>query len=269
MTKSELLLLKKCYELMLRMEQRSEIDGFNPNDLNQLADLLENFVKSEDAGLRSLALIHPHLHSEMSSRHFSNYLIPLERLLGRTATDSGFLVHNLDRSAEEIPMVKRAPLFFILENLRSAFNVGSIFRLADGLGAQEVILCGYTPTPENETLQKTALGSHHYQPWNHQAHLDLALDHARNQNRESNRPLQVVALETAEGSRSLYDFQFQGPTVFLVGNERYGLEASTLKKCDHVLHIPMFGIKNSLNVVSALSMAASEWRRQYEQGRHS
>ena len=77
--------------------------------------------------------------------------------------------------------------------------------------------------------------------------------------------VQIYALETAQEAKSLHSFNFENKaTAFVVGNERFGLEASTLALCDGVIAIPTFGIKNSLNVANALSIAAYEWRRQWK-----
>lgn len=240
---------------MREMEKSAKDGGFSEKDLHQLAGLLRTFSFSDQVELEKLALIPEHLHPQMSMRHFLNFLVPVERLLNRNLSDDSFLVTTQDRKTA-IP--DKVPLYFVLENIRSAFNVGSIFRLADCLAVQKVYLCGYTPTPEQEALKKTSLGTTESTEWVSKSLLSEALDELKAQG------VHLVALETAENSTSLFDYKPKGPTALIVGNERFGLEASSLSKCDLVLSLPTYGTKNSLNVSNALSAASYEWRRQWK-----
>ncbi len=255
LSKEDLSILKSCYELMRDMEKTSQDGAFSEKDLFRLSGLLKSFSLSENPELEKLSLIPEHLHPKMSLRHFLNFLVPLERLVGRNLADDAFLVSKQDQTEKS---AAKAPLYFVLENIRSAFNVGSIFRLADCLGVQKIYLCGYTATPAQEALQKTSLGTLGNTEWVHFEHLSEALQDLRQKN------IPVMALETAQNSTSLFEIQFQGPTALLVGNERFGIEPATLAQCEKVIAIPMFGAKNSLNVSNALSMAAYEWRRQWK-----
>jgi len=240
---------------MREMEQTGQDGEFQEKDLFQLAGLLQSFAISEKPELEKLSLIPEHLHPKMSLRHFLNFLVPIERLVGRNVSDDSFLVTSMDKPKTQTTKV---PLYFVLENIRSAFNVGSIFRLADCLAAEKIYLCGYTATPENEALEKTSLGTLQNTEWLHFDHLTDALQELKKQN------AQIFALETAENSKSLFNMDFQKPTAFVVGNERFGLEPAALGLCDGVISIPTFGLKNSLNVSNALSIAAYEWRRQWK-----
>ncbi len=255
MSPEELSILKSCYQLMREMEQTSKDGEFQEQDLFRLQGLLQSFATSDQPELEKLSLIPAHLHPQMSMRHFLNFLIPVERLVGRNISDDSCLVTSVDKTA---PVTKRVPLYFVLENIRSAFNVGSIFRLADCLAIQEIILCGYTPTPGNESLEKTSLGTSQNTPWGHRDHLKDALTELKN------KGVQIFALETAEKSKSLFAMQFDRPTALVVGNERFGIEPENLKLCDGVISIPTYGAKNSLNVSNALSIASYEWRRQWK-----
>jgi tRNA(Leu) C34 or U34 (ribose-2'-O)-methylase TrmL len=251
----ELSILKSCYQLMREMEQTSKDGQFQEKDLFQLAGLLRSLAFSSSPEIEKLSLIPEHLHPQMSLRHFLNFLVPIERLVGRNLSDDSFLVTSLDKPKA---VSQKVPLYFVLENIRSAFNVGSIFRLADCLAAEKIYLCGYTATPENEALEKTSLGTLQNTPWQHSHHLTDALQELKNQK------VRILALETAEKSESLFSLNLQSPTALVVGNERFGLEPSALQMCDGVISIPTFGVKNSLNVSNALSIAAYEWRRQWK-----
>jgi 23S rRNA (guanosine2251-2'-O)-methyltransferase len=238
--------LKLAYELMLKMEKAHPDHGFQEKDLRELTSLLGQF------GNHKVALIPHHLSLDMSLRHFLNFIVPIERLLSKSLSDEQFLVTKEDRQVSS----QKFPLSFILENIRSAFNVGSIFRLADCLNVEHIYLVGYTPTPESDAVKKTSMGTTGNTPWSTFDKLEDVAAHLEN------KQVQIFALETAVNSTSLHEAKLPLSMAYLVGNERFGLEESALKKCQDIISIPTFGSKNSLNVASALSIAAFEWKRQ-------
>lgn len=262
LTPEELAVLKKCYDQARSIEasyrQQSQ---FHEKDLFTLAALLKSFEQSLNPNLQKLAEIPEHFYPEMSLRHFTNFIIPIERTLGRELRDDQIIVLDSDRKSTH---AEKAPMIFVLENIRSAFNVGSIFRLADCLNIEKIILCGYTPTPQQEALQKTALGAANIVPYETHDNLLTAITSLKNLKKtsEKHHHLQLIALETVAGAKSLYEYDLHKPTAFIVGNERYGLESEVLKHCDGIANIPTFGVKNSLNVAMALSIASYEWQRQ-------
>lgn len=147
------------------------------------------------------------------------------------------------------------PLAVLLDNVRSAFNVGAIFRTADGCGCQHVYLCGITPDPANHhRMEKTALRAQHHIPWSqHPNSLQLA-------ERLKADGWQLAALETGPKSLPIYKFNGEppdaSPIVLVVGSERAGLDPDLLSLCDLVLSLPMMGEKGSLNVAVAFGIAA-------------
>jgi len=145
----------------------------------------------------------------------------------------------------------------LLDNIRSSLNVGSIFRSADGVGIKKLYLCGITPSPENDAVQKTSLG----------AELSVAWERANNgvvkalQLRNSGHNL--WGLETAAGSESLYELGAKVPSepvVLVIGNEVCGVDPQILEQCERIVHIPMSGKKLSYNVAIAFGIAASYLR---------
>lgn len=250
----DLSILKTCYELMRKIEETAKDGDFQKEELQKLSQLLGSLARSDQPEVKKLAQIPAHLNSQMSLRHFLNFLVPLERLLGRQLSDDSFLITSTDRPQATNPKV---PLYFVLENIRSAFNVGSIFRLADCLAVQKIYLCGYTPTPDQDNLKKTSLGTTGNTDWVNKIFLTEALEELKHLR------ISLIGLETAKSATSLFEYKPKGPTAFIVGNERFGLEAAALAKCDEILTIPTFGMKNSLNVSNALSIASYEWRRQW------
>ncbi len=228
--------------------------GFPEGPLMNLKVLLTDLVFATDPQISRLAEVADHLHPQMDPRHFLNFLVPVERLLGKNISDGDILITTIDRKLQAREV---RPLVFVLDNLRSGFNVGSIFRLADAVGAEHLFLCGYTPTPENESVKKTALGSEVVVPWSTCRDLPTALTTLKNRN------YHVIALETAENSVDFYSGELKSPTAFVVGNERFGLDYPSLPLCDEVRTLPQVGMKNSVNVAVALGAAAFEWQRQW------
>jgi tRNA G18 (ribose-2'-O)-methylase SpoU len=143
----------------------------------------------------------------------------------------------------------------LLDNIRSVYNVGAIFRTADGVGLQHLFLCGLTPTPvENPSLSKTALGAELTLPWSQ--HLNAVA--LTEQLREDGYSL--VGLECTSKATPIYRFKGEPPDakpmVLIVGNERAGVDPGILDLCDVVLALPMMGEKESLNVAVAFGVAA-------------
>lgn len=149
--------------------------------------------------------------------------------------------------------VARRRLAVLLDNVRSLYNVGSIFRSADAAGLAHVYLCGYTATPDHPKLAKTALGAQHALAWSHHRH---APDLVRVLQAGG---AQVWALEGGARAQSLFAARLPDdgtPVVLAVGNERAGVDPALLALCDRVVHIPLYGIKESLNVATAFGIAA-------------
>ncbi|HOI06925.1 MAG TPA: RNA methyltransferase [Deltaproteobacteria bacterium] len=141
----------------------------------------------------------------------------------------------------------------LLDNIRSTYNVGSMFRTSDGAGISHIHLCGMTPTPRNPRLAKTALSAQESVPWSYSRNgLATASDL-----RESGRRL--WALEGGSLSRPLGEAlaDLDGPPIVLVvGNEVSGVDPRILSLCHKVVHIPMQGVKTSLNASVAFGIAA-------------
>jgi len=141
-----------------------------------------------------------------------------------------------------------------LDNIRSAQNVGAIFRTADGAGLTELLLGGITPTPsEHPTIRKTSLGAEKSVLWNYHPNLPQKLLELKANN------CLILALEYAPGARSLQEFRqnhtFPSQVVLVVGNEPAGVDPAILRIADQVLYIPMYGEKTSLNVSVAFGIA--------------
>ncbi len=139
-----------------------------------------------------------------------------------------------------------------MDNIRSAWNVGSILRSADGFGFGHAYLCGITPTPEVNAVRKTALGAEEFVTWSY--HHD-AVQLVKGLKKED---WTILALEENERAVALSKGKKikSERTVLIVGNEVTGVDPELLDLADHILYIPMRGQKRSFNVANAFSIAA-------------
>ena len=167
--------------------------------------------------------------------------------------------HGGDRcSLETAHGLPRMPVTAILDNLRSAHNVGSAFRTSDGVGLGELLLCGYTPTPPHRHLSKTSLGAEEIVPWRHFDSVEDAISHARAND------CQIIGMEVREGTVPLDEISLNFPVALVFGNEAEGLSPETCEQCDVIAHLPMHGHKSSLNVSVAFGIAVYELRRKWQ-----
>lgn len=148
---------------------------------------------------------------------------------------------------------KSHPLAAILDNLRSAYNVGSIFRTADACGVSPLYLGGITPLPTHPGVKKTALGAEETLPWSYTPNsvkLAQTLKH---------EGYFLLGVETAGNARSLFDLEkisLSQPVTIVVGNEIAGIDPGLQHLCDTLVWIPMRGYKRSLNVAVAFGIVA-------------
>jgi 23S rRNA (guanosine2251-2'-O)-methyltransferase len=164
-------------------------------------------------------------------------------------------MHELIRlNPDEIQRSDRFPLVLILDSIRSLSNVGSIFRTADSLGLQSVVLCGLTGQPPHREIQKTALGATESVPWSYYQSIGDAIVRLKSEG------YQIIALEQAIPNIQLQKFnpEKDQSLALILGNEVSGVSDEALEFCDSVLEIPQFGAKHSLNV--AVSAGIASWQ---------
>jgi 23S rRNA (guanosine2251-2'-O)-methyltransferase len=140
----------------------------------------------------------------------------------------------------------------LLDNIRSAWNVGSILRSADGFGFDHAYLCGITPTPENEAVAKTSLGAEDSVTWSYHK------DAVKLVNGLKKEGWKILGLEEDERAKELIQNAEGGMqnTLLIVGNEVTGVDPGLLDLCDEIFYIPMRGEKKSFNVGIAFGIAA-------------
>lgn len=162
-------------------------------------------------------------------------------------------MEDLNRlSVEEYQAVRKHNFVFILDDIRSLNNVGSIFRTADAFRATKIYLCGLTGTPPHRDITKTALGADELVAWAYFSDVLALVQQLKS------KGYVIAALEQAEGSKKLHDFlpipnqQY----AFVLGNEVFGVNEEVVNQCDVCLEIPQFGTKHSLNVAVSAGIVA-------------
>jgi 23S rRNA (guanosine2251-2'-O)-methyltransferase len=162
--------------------------------------------------------------------------------------------HRIEREPASPTLEPNTRLEVLLDNVRSAWNVGSIFRTADGLGISKLYLCGITPTPENKSVTKTSLGAEKTVAWE-DAH--NALEKVKEL---KDKGCELIALEQDKRAIPLNEIQERfsdsQSIVLILGNEVTGVDPGLLDLCDRIIHIPMYGQKSSFNVEVAFAITA-------------
>ncbi|MDD5341940.1 MAG: TrmH family RNA methyltransferase [Patescibacteria group bacterium] len=141
--------------------------------------------------------------------------------------------------------MNKKEIVLVLHNVRSRFNVGAIFRTADGAGVAKIFLCGITPRPPHDKIAKVSLGAEKYIPWEYYLQTVRLLKNLKKLG------YQVVALEQSRKSLHYNKCGSVKPVALVVGNEISGLPATILNLANQVIEIPMHGQKESLNVAVA------------------
>jgi tRNA G18 (ribose-2'-O)-methylase SpoU len=169
-------------------------------------------------------------------------------------------VRQRDSTNARTPDRRTSPLRVVLDNLRSAFNVGSIFRTCEGAGIERIHLCGITPYPPHAKLDKTARGATSLVAWSH--HVD-AMEAVRVLKADGYR---LAALELTDRSVDYRTIPYTPPLALILGHEVAGVTRPVLEAADWIIEIPMRGRKNSLNVATAVGVVLFEVLRQWEAG---
>lgn len=151
----------------------------------------------------------------------------------------------------------RLPAAVLLDNVRSMYNVGAFFRVADGVGLEKVCLCGITAHPPKKAITKTALGAEESVAWEHD------WDAVKMAEKVRRCGYGIAAIETSERSVDLFEWQPRFPVCVAFGNEVEGLRPELLELADTHVRIPMLGKKTSLNVATAAGIVLYELLRKY------
>lgn len=161
--------------------------------------------------------------------------------------------------ASELAALPRHPVAVVLDDIRSAYNVGAILRTADAVRAALVVCCGYTPAPDHPSVRKTALGAEESVPWLRIQNPAEAVSRLRGEG------YTIAALEQTRQSKELAQVDASlFPLALIVGNEVTGVRQQLLDAADLAIELPQFGVKASLNVAVAFGVAAYGLLERYQ-----
>lgn len=174
-------------------------------------------------------------------------------------TEDDRLPFRATAGAEMYDSIKQLPVSVLLENIRSAFNVGSFFRTADAVCAEKIILTGITGAPPHPGVLKTSLGSENTVQW------EYSPDSLKAARAERDRGCQLAVIETGIHAVDLFDWMPGFPVCLIFGNEKDGVSPEVAAMCDTHVRIPMLGLKHSLNVATAGGVVLYELLRKRRQ----
>lgn len=160
------------------------------------------------------------------------------------------------KSVEEFRRSDKVPVIVVLENIRSAYNIGSVFRTSDAFLIEAIYICGYSAIPPHKEIKKTALGAEETVTWKHFNSSAEAIEELKV------KGYKVFGVEQVENSTSLEKFTVNGPVAVVFGNEVAGVEQSTIALCDGCIEIPQLGMKHSLNIATAAGVVLWELVRE-------
>jgi len=178
-----------------------------------------------------------------------------QHLMSRPAESK--LTASVARGDGGRPASAKMPAYGKLDNIRSAWNVGAMFRTADAVGLAGLYLSGMTATPPRPDLEKTALGASLVVPWDYWQDSAAAVRHLQATG------LAVIALEQVPGAVDYDRFDFPFPHCFVVGHEQEGVSPAVLAVADDAVQIPMTGSKDSLNVAVSFGILVYQVRRHW------
>lgn len=156
---------------------------------------------------------------------------------------------------EAAKAIKKNPITIILDNVLDTYNVGSIFRLADAVAAEKVILCGATLTPPNSRIKKASINTTGWVTWEY---AESAADAVR---KLKEKGIWIVAVEQDPRSQPFYEVKFEFPLALVVGHESDGVSKDVLDIADTIVELPMWGVNKSLNVMVSLGIVLYEAMR--------
>lgn len=163
-------------------------------------------------------------------------------------------------SPQAVSDLPRHPVVVVLDNIRSIYNVGSIFRTSDAIRAEKIYLTGITGTPAHKHLHKTALGAQDTVPWSYHKDPAEVVEKLRSEN------YTIAALEITNRPTAIHEISPQEfPLCLIVGNEVSGVQAKLLAQADMAIELPQYGAKHSLNVSVAYGIASYQLVQRYRQ----
>jgi tRNA G18 (ribose-2'-O)-methylase SpoU len=156
--------------------------------------------------------------------------------------------------------IKKNPVYIVVDNVLDTYNVGSIFRLADAIAVEKVILCGQTLTPPNSRIKKASINTTGWVNWEYKATAKEAVEDLRLKIKD----VRIIAVEQDNRSVPFHKAQYSFPVAVIVGNETHGVSKDALNSADTIVELPMWGINTSLNVMVSLGIVLYEVMEQFK-----
>jgi tRNA G18 (ribose-2'-O)-methylase SpoU len=241
--------IKKIFDLITEIEKNWQQKNERMDSISHLRNYAEWVEDNRFKKVKEIL-------SNIEKRAFYQLIVPLQKSFQIQLKDSDFIIFHEDKKSQN--SFQKIPVAVCLVDLRSAFNVGSIFRSSECFQLEKIILCGYTPTPDEKKTQITAMGTENYAPWEHIPNVRDVIGYYKQKN------YAIFALETTSNAASISEIPVNRPILLLLGNEALGLSKDILRQCDSIYKIPLFGWKNSLNVGVAFAITAYELRKKFD-----
>jgi len=146
--------------------------------------------------------------------------------------------------------LKKNPIYIIVDNVLDTYNVGAIFRLADAVAAEKVILTGLTETPPHTRIKKASVNTTEWVDWEY---IETTVEAIQNLKLRVQN-IKIVAIEQSSKSVPFDKFKYKFPLALVVGHESDGVSEEVLKACNAIVELPMFGVNKSLNVMVSLGV---------------
>lgn len=146
--------------------------------------------------------------------------------------------------------LRKNDVYIILDDVLDTYNIGAIFRLADGVAVKKIILCGKTATPPDHKIKKASINTTEWVEWEYAPDAVGAIKSLKLKVQN----LKVAAIEQSEKSVPYTEFDYSLPIAFVVGHESYGVSKQVLELCDGIVELPMYGVNVSLNVMVSLGI---------------
>jgi tRNA G18 (ribose-2'-O)-methylase SpoU len=167
-------------------------------------------------------------------------------------------IQNSKPTLEQVKKLNRTPVHVVLDNIRSLYNVGAMFRTSDAILAEKMYLCGITGYPPRKEIDKVALGAEALVPWDHSPSTEETLLKLKE------KGVKICALELTKQSVDFKEFDYSFPMALVLGNEVDGITEELMTLMDCSISIPMLGRANSLNVATAYGIVAYEILHKYQ-----
>jgi len=238
--------IKAIVELLTALEANLPDAEFRKQLIQSILDCL----KWSSPEVREKLFALPELRAETGPHEIIEIITPVLRLYKHHYNENDPEIYRFDGLEKTTLQNVPYPLTVVVDNLRSAYNLGSIFRTAECVRAAHLYLCGITPTPAFPQVQKSSMGTENRIDYTSCSETEEAIRMIKEQG------IPVIALETVSNAKSLFNYKPSQSVAVILGNEALGIDEKILKLADEVLYIPVYGWKNSLNVSNAFAVAA-------------